>query len=501
MSADGLLHWSAHLPPGVSADGVDLTSARSLPAAWSRRWRARPDAEAFRTPEGEPVTGGELLEATAAVAGRLCGAGAGAGDRILMAAPPSRALVVAHVAALRAGLVVVPVNPALSRRELVSLVAAARPKVVLAGPEAARWATEADPEAVVSTPEVPLAEGPAPPLDRVGAADPGLILYTSGTTGQPKGVPLSHANLLAGAASVRLAWGWSTEDRLALALPLSHAHGLCIGLHGSLLAGSSPLVHARFDPELVLTSVARGATMFFGVPTMYARLLEAPGAGRLGGLRLCVSGSAPLDPRLHQAVARRTGTVVLERYGTTETLLLASNPLVGERRAGTVGFPLPGVDLRLDEESGEILLRGPSVFAGYRDQPEADRGAFEEGWFKTGDIGAVAGGYLRIVGRSKEIIITGGYNVHPREVEDVLRAHPGVRDAAVVGVPSARWGEQVTAYVETDGQLDMRSLQSYTGERLAFYKRPRAVIVVDALPRTLLGKVAKDRLPPPDPVR
>jgi malonyl-CoA/methylmalonyl-CoA synthetase len=453
----------------------------------------------FRTPEGEPVTGAELAETTAAVAGRLCGAGAEPGDRVLMAAAPSRALVVAHVGALRAGLVVVPVNPALSRRELVSLIADARPKVVLAGPEAARWATEAGTGAVVSTPEVPLAQGPAPPLDRVEGADPGLILYTSGTTGRPKGVTLSHANLLAGAESVRLAWGWSAEDRLALALPLSHAHGLCIGLHGSLLAGSPPLVFDRFDPEVVLASVARGATMFFGVPTMYARLLEASRAGRLGGLRLCVSGSAPLDPGLHQALSRRTGATVLERYGTTETLLLASNPLVGERRAGTVGFPLPGVDLRLDEASGEILVRGPSVFAGYRDQPEADQGAFAGGWFRTGDIGAVEGGYLRIVGRSKEIIITGGYNVHPREVEDVLRGHPGVRDAAVVGVPSARWGEEVTAYVETDGALDVGSLRSYAGEQLAFYKRPRAVVVVEALPRTLLGKVAKDRLPPPDP--
>jgi malonyl-CoA/methylmalonyl-CoA synthetase len=323
-------------------------------------------------------------------------------------------------------------------------------------------------------------------------------MYTSGTTGAPKGAALSHRNLLAGAESVRIAWGWTAEDRLILCLPLCHIHGLGIGLHGALLSGGSALLFDRFDPQSVLAAAGGGATMFFGVPTMYERLAAADGVARLGRLRLCVSGSAPLNADLHRRIAEQSGQVVLERYGMTETLLLAANPLHGQRRAGTVGFPLPGVDLRLDEESGEILVRGPSVFTGYRGLPEVNATAFDDGWFRTGDIGEVDDGYLRIVGRAKEMIITGGYNVYPREVEDVLRAYPGVRDAAVVGTPSAEWGETVTAFVEAAETLDTDALSEYAGAELAPYKRPRLVYRVDELPRNLLGKVVKERLAPPD---
>jgi len=502
MSAvTSLLPWSGHLPQGTEPEGLDLTARVSLPAAWSERWRAEPLAPVLRDPEGVWLNAADLLERSAVVAARLSAAGARPGDRVLFAGAASSALVIAHCAALRAGMVVVPVNPAAARRELESVIDDAGPTIALVGAAAlAGWAAEIDPSLVVTSPDVPLPDGPAPPLDEARGEDVAMLMYTSGTTGTPKGAELSHSNLLAGAESVRIAWGWTSEDRLILCLPLSHIHGLGIGLHGALLSGSAVLLLDRFDAETVLDAAAGGATVFFGVPTMYERLATAEGGGRLGRLRLCVSGSAPLSAELHRRVEERCGQVVLERYGMTETLLTVSNPLRGERRAGTVGFPLPGVDLRLDEATGEMLVRGPSVFGGYRGLPEANASAFTEGWFRTGDIGEVVDGYLRIVGRAKELIISGGYNVYPREVEDVLRSFPGVRDAAVVGTPSAEWGETVTAFVEAPEGIDLVALATHASSELAFYKRPRQLHRVDELPRNLLGKVMKDRLAkPPEP--
>ena len=221
-------------------------------------------------------------------------------------------------------------------------------------------------------------------------------------------------------------------------------------MHGTLLTGAAMILQRGFDPEAVLGD--GDATMFFGVPTMYARLADAPGLERLGSLRLCVSGSAPLSAELHERIRAGSGQVVLERYGMTETVMLASNPYEGERKPGSVGLPLPGVDIRLDPASSEILVQGPNVFSGYLDQPEATAGSFtDDGWFRTGDVGSFDDdGYLSIVGRAKELIISGGYNVYPREIEDVLRTHPAVIDAAVVGTPDDEWGEIVTAYVEAD---------------------------------------------------
>jgi malonyl-CoA/methylmalonyl-CoA synthetase len=236
--------------------------------------------------------------------------------------------------------------------------------------------------------------------------------------------------------------------------------------------------------------------MFFGVPTMYARLADAPGAERLGSLRLCVSGSAPLSAELHQRIREGAGQVVLERYGMTETLMLVSNPYEGERRPGTVGVPLLGVELRLDGETSEILVKGPNVFSGYLDLPEATAAVFtEDGYFRTGDIGDLdEAGYLRIVGRAKDLIISGGYNVYPSEVEDVLRSHPSVIDAAVVGTPSEELGEIVTAYVEATDDFDPEEVVAFATERLAPYKKPRLVHRIDALPRNRLGKVQRDQL-------
>jgi malonyl-CoA/methylmalonyl-CoA synthetase len=286
------------------------------------------------------------------------------------------------------------------------------------------------------------------------------------------------------------------------ALPLFHMHGLGVALHGTLQAGASAHLLPRFEPDAVIDAVVREqATLFFGVPTMLHRLADHPRAADLRRLRLLVSGSAALAADLHARIAARTGQVCLERYGMTETGMLVSNPVDGARVPGTVGFPLPGVELRLAAGSasaagGEIEVRGPNVFAGYRDRPDANAEAFtRDGWFRTGDLGEIDGeGRLRIVGRAKELVISGGFNVHPREVEEALLAHPEVREAAVVGTPSAEWGEVVTAYLVTDRELGLPELRAHLAERLAAFKHPRIVHRVDALPRNALGKVQRHRL-------
>ena len=293
-----------------------------------------------------------------------------------------------------------------------------------------------------------------------------------------------------------------------LALPLFHIHGLGVGLHGTLLAGASAVLLPRFDPDAVLdAAAAHDATLFFGVPTMYARLAASPRVGELGRLRLCVSGSAPLPPAVFDRLADGSGQRVLERYGMTETGMNVSNPYDGERRPGTVGFPLPGVELRLaDVETGggSISSRGPNVFGGYWGRPEATAAAFtDDGWFRTGDIGEHdADGYLRLVGRARELIITGGLNVYPREVEDVLLEHPAVAEVAVAGVADAEWGEVVTAWVvptpAAAGPPAAAELSGFAAERLARFKCPRRFVFVDALPRNALGKVLRHELRAPD---
>jgi malonyl-CoA/methylmalonyl-CoA synthetase len=334
----------------------------------------------------------------------------------------------------------------------------------------------------------------------------GALGGRSELAGAPKGAVLTHGNALASCVALRLAWRWEPDDRLVLALPLFHAHGLAVGLHGTLLCGASAVLLESFAVEAVLDAAhAHGASLFFGVPTMYARLAASSRVAELGSLRLCVSGSAPLPAELFERILSGGRTAPLERYGMTETLMNVSNPYDGERRPGTVGFPLPGVELRLVDggdaaEGGipeaEIEVRGPNVFGGYWERPEATAAVLgADGWFSTGDVGRFDDdGYLHIVGRSKELIISGGYNVYPREVEDVLLGCPGVAEAAVVGVPSDEWGELVTAVVVFDGPVHPDDLLGYAAERLAPYKRPRAVRVVDALPRNALGKVVRSEL-------
>ena len=343
-----------------------------------------------------------------------------------------------------------------------------------------------------------------------------LIGYTSGTTGRSKGAMLTHSNLAANSAAVTEAWRWTADDRLLLTLPLFHAHGLCVGMNGTLLVGGAVDLRRRFDAAEVYHTLLQGtATMFFGVPTMYTRLIaEAKKRIEEDGtlpppIRLYVSGSAPLSVQTFQEFERLFGQRILERYGMTETIMNLTNPYDGERRPGTVGQPFPGqeariVDVRtrepiLDERTGEIQVRGPHVFKGYWQRPEETARAFDaEGWFNTGDLGwRSADGYYTISGRARELIISGGYNVYPREVEEVLLTHPAVAEAAVLGLPHPDLGEQVVAVVvrRTPGdEPSADDLVALCRDQLASFKKPRQVFFIDALPRNALGKIQKHLL-------
>jgi malonyl-CoA/methylmalonyl-CoA synthetase len=486
--------WAPHLPRDV--DRVDLLREGTLVRAWTRRWAEDPARPVLHTEPVGWLSAAALERETRRFAGRLHGAGLRAGDRILLSWPSSAELVIAHVAALRLGLVVVPANPGYREGELVHIACDAGPRAaLLASDEARAWVRAVDPRIVLDVP----GDDSQAPLDSAEPTDPALLVYTSGTTGAPKGALHNHSSLLASAEAVRIAWRWSPEDRLILALPLFHVHGLCVGLFGTLLAGASLILMSSFEVNAVLDAAVSGATLLFGVPTMYARLAASPRLGDLGRLRLCVCGSAPLTAALFDRIAAGSGQAIVERYGMSETLMNISNPVDGERRAGSVGLPLPGVEVRLAPD-GEILLRGPNLFAGYWKNDAATAAAFTEaGWFRSGDLAERAqDGYYSIVGRAKELIISGGFNVHPREVEEILLAHPHVAEVAVAGTPSEEWGEVVTAYVvsRVGHLLDEADVMAFAAARLATYKRPRAVHVVNGLPRNALGKVIRAALKP-----
>jgi malonyl-CoA/methylmalonyl-CoA synthetase len=501
-------HWRDHLPAGTDLRVEDLTARRSLPAAWAEVWGSNPSAPLLFAVGDDAtgwVTAGEFEERTRLAAGRLMSLGLHAGDRFLWCTGSSVPAVVANVAALRAGLVVVPTNAAYTARELAHIVTDVRPAAaVVDHPDRARWVAEAatGPLLVMSVDLQVVTGGPAPVdghgpdpevggLDASGPSEPALIGYTSGTTGSPKGAVLTHGNILANSESVSATWRWQPDDRLVHALPIFHGHGLCVALYTSLLRGSSVVLLPRFDADAVLdASAAHRATMFFGVPTMYHRLAASPRVGELSRLRLAVSGSAPLAAELHRRISEDGGTDVLERYGMTETLMTISNPYDGDRRPGTIGFPFPGVDVDLDGE--EILVRGPTIFSGYWERPAATADKLVGGWFHTGDLAVVDDGYVTIKGRDSDLIVSGGYNVYPVEVEDVLLTHPAVAEVAVTGTPSDEWGEAVTAWVVADGDRPTHDeLMDFASGLLAPYKRPRLVRFVDELPRNAMGKVRR----------
>jgi acyl-CoA synthetase (AMP-forming)/AMP-acid ligase II len=505
--------WRAHLP-GVADIGSFAAElgGDTIPGLAAAAAAAAPGRVAVAV-DGEPVTHAELDDAAARVAGWLARR-VRPGDRVLLAAAASVGFVRCYLGALRAGAVAVLANPGYTLAELGHLVADSGAVLAFADPGPARLLAALGPgrgpletvdirrlpdEAIRATEIVP------------SPGDAALLAYTSGTTGQPKGVPLTHRQLAVSIRSAMAAWRWSGDDVLAHALPLYHQHGLG-GVHAALIAGGTVHVRSRFTPaDLVRTIGATRASALFAVPTIYQALVDSDAvtAGAFGGLRLAVCGSAPLGPALAERLAAVLGRVPLIRYGTTETGLNVSNPL-GDPRGDTVGVPLPGVLARIQAgpgtdgqadlgEDGEIQLRGPQVFAGYWNDPAGTQAAFTpDGWFRTGDIGAVdpASGHLRIRGRTKEMIITGGLNVYPREVEIVLEAHPSVAEAAVAGVPHERWGEQVTAWVVVrDGHgFDEAALIAHARTRLAGYKCPKRVFQLAALPRNHVGKIVRTAL-------
>ena len=482
--------WRLH---GFDDEPARLTAEESLPRAWTARWAAAPDALVLRDADTPWMTATEVEARTGEAAARLAGAGVEPGDRVLMSCSPSADLVLAHVGALRLGAIVVPVNTAFGPNELGNVWSEARPKLAVLDDRARL------PDVPTRPPSL---EGPSArvaALDECRADDPAMLMFTSGTTGRPKGAILSHGNALASAEGVRVAWRWSPDDRLVLTLPLFHMHGLGVGVHGTLLAGASMAI-APFSPDGVLDlAAAEKATLFFGVPTMYVRMVASPRVDELAALRLCVSGSAALAADVWRALADRGGQRVIERYGMTETFMNTSNPYDGDRRPGSVGVPLPGVEVRLGDND-EICVRGPNVLRSYWERPDATADAFRDGWFLTGDIGEFdADGYLSIVGRSKDLIITGGFNVYPREIEELIAEHPAVAEAAVAGEPSDEWGETVVAYVVVADAVSETDILEWCAARLAKYKRPRHVRFVDALPRNALGKVVKADLRPPRP--
>jgi acyl-CoA synthetase (AMP-forming)/AMP-acid ligase II len=483
------------------AAGLD---GETIPALAAASAAAAPTRVAVAV-DGEAVTHAELDEGAALVAGWLARR-LQPGDRVLLAAAASVGFIRCYLGALRAGAVVVLANPGYTAAELGHLVADSGAALAFADPSPARILSGLGTVPTAGVGDLPGGGSMASGM----AADPrdtAVLAYTSGTTGRPKGVPLTHGQLTASIRSAMAAWRWSADDVLAHALPLYHQHGLS-GVHAALIAGGTVHIRSRFSPvELVRTIGDAGATVLFGVPTIYQALLAADvDVAPLAGLRLAVCGSAPLNPALAQRLAGALGRVPLIRYGTTETGLNVSHP-VDDRAGDTVGVPLPGVLARIGDQSGEaepgtdgeIQLRGPQVFSGYWHDPAATQAAFTpDGWFRTGDIGAVdpASGHLRIRGRTKEMIITGGLNVYPREVEIVLEEYPSVAEAAVAGVPDERWGEQVTAWVVIrDGHaFDEPALIAYVRERLAGYKCPKRVFRRATLPRNHVGKIVRSEL-------
>lgn len=444
--------------------------------------------------EGErSFTRTELGIAAAEAAGGLASLGIVPGDRVALYASNSLDWVIAYLGIQRAGACAVMLNPDYHSAEAQHILGDSQPKLVIADGPRAEIAGKLG---LKVTHVGGLPRGPVPPVPSLTPESPAAILYTSGTTGRPKGAVLDHGNFLAQGRGAVEVWRWRSRDVLVHALPLFHLHGLGMGLHGTLLSGGSAVL-VPFTPENVVRELTHGGTMLFGVPSMYQRLCEWLEANptNLGQVRVFVSGSAPLPPALFERCAKLLGQAPVERYGITEGGIVVTNPYDGPRRPGRVGYPFPGVEVRLGELD-EVQLKGGQVFSGYWRNPQATNEAFtDDGWFRTGDVGEIDDdGSLAIRGRIKELIITGGFNVYPREVELVLEEHPSVHEVAVCGVPSEKWGEEVTAFVVPSGQLVEDDVIAFAHERLASYKCPKRVIAVQSLPRNAMGKVQRSVL-------
>ncbi|WP_423817400.1 acyl-CoA synthetase [Saccharomonospora viridis] len=455
------------------------------------------------------LTYGELRDVAGALAHRLRKL-PGKSPRVAVWATPSPETAVATVAALLAGIPAVPINPKIGERELTHIVSDSAPALVLTEP----GATLPSGLDTVRREDVTL-EGTAASLpEEPDEESPALIIYTSGTTGPPKGVVLPRRAIASTMDALADAWQWTADDVLVHGLPLFHVHGLILGTLGPLRLGGSVRHVGRFSPEAIAAELATGATMMFGVPTMYHRLADEVErdpklADALRGARLLVSGSAALPVHDHERITAATGQRIVERYGMTETLMNTSVRADGERRPGTVGLPLRGVELRLVDEKGdpievwdgetvgEIEVRGPNLFTEYLNRPDATAEAFHDGWFRTGDMAVRdPDGYVRIVGRkATDLIKSGGYKIGAGEIENALLEHPGVAEVAVTGEPDSDLGERIVAWVVPRGTPPSeRELADHVARLLTPHKRPRVVRYLDALPRNDMGKVMKRAL-------
>ncbi|MEL7097242.1 MAG: malonyl-CoA synthase [Pseudomonadota bacterium] len=461
---------------------------------------------------GDTLTHDAFLKMAARIAHVLVGAGLGPGDRLALQVDKSAEALAVYAACAQAGIVFLPLNTAYTRAEVAYFVENSGAKLFVCDP-----AQEDEMRGLAPTMtlggggdgSVMVAAGQQPDVFQTVPRDEGdlaAFLYTSGTTGRSKGAMLTQRNLLSNAETLTTLWRFTQSDVLLHALPIFHTHGLFVATNVVLIAGASMIFEPKFDVDRMIAGLPR-ATSMMGVPTFYTRLLDDPRFDRALAqhMRLFISGSAPLLAATHEAFEARTGHRILERYGMTETNMNTSNPYDGARRAGTVGLPLPDVELKVCDASGAELprgevgvieVRGPNVFQGYWQMPEKTAEELRaDGFFITGDLGVQdAEGYVSIVGRGKDLIISGGYNIYPKEIELVLDEVPGVLESAVIGVPHPDFGETPVGVLVAEAEIDLEAAQAAVAEALARFKHPRKLVVVDALPRNTMGKVQKNVL-------
>ena len=486
-----------------------MTQPLNLAAVLAEGYAHAADRPALVLPTGEHMTYADLDARAEAFAGALAALQVSAGDRLITTANKSVDAVALYLACLRRGVVYIPLNPAFTGDERRFFVDDAEPALMVTD-------TGDDPTPGVRVETLDGAGGgslgqaastadPVSEIVATDASDLAAMLYTSGTTGRPKGAMLTHEGLTRNGQALNAIWGFGPEDVLVHGLPIFHVHGLFVALHSAFLSGAQVRFLPRFSVDAVLEALP-GASVMMGVPTHYGRLLDDArfDADACASMRLFTSGSAPMTEAMHHRFTERTGHRILERYGMTETGIISSNPLDGERIPGTVGFGLPDMEVRVatddgvcePDETGVVEVRGPHLFSGYWQLPEKTAAEFRpDGFFITGDVGALdAQGRLRLEGRAGDMIISGGENIYPKEIELVLDAAPGVIESAVVGAPHPDFGEMAVAWLVCEADPDLDAVRATVGDRLARFKHPKRYVVVDALPRNTMGKVQKAEL-------
>jgi malonyl-CoA/methylmalonyl-CoA synthetase len=493
---------------------ADFLSGGNLYQLLEDGFQVAGDRVAFRSPSGRVLMSyGDLRRVVCRFANALLSRGIEPGDRISVQIDKSLGTVVLYLASLKTGAVFHPLNPAYTPHEVDYFLEDAEPRLIVSSQAHAAGLGASARHRGIGFETLDEFSGSLATLaaslpDRHATChrsgdDLACLLYTSGTTGRSKGVMITHQNLSTNALALRALWAFEPGDVLIHALPVFHVHGLHVALHTSFLNGSEIIWLPRFEVGDLLRSL-RSATVLMGVPTFYARLLGEPDFGRAvcAGMRLFISGSAPLAGEVHAAFLKRTGYAILERYGMTEAGMIASNPYAGERLAGSVGFPLPGVTVRIADdkgrevargETGMIEVRGPNVFKGYWRVPASNNHDFRnDGFFITGDLGSMAAdGRISIVGRARDLIISGGLNVYPKEVEEALDRLPGIVESAVFGVPHPDLGEAVIAVAVAERSAPEREMIATLGRNLARFKLPKRIFLIGNLPRNAMGKVQK----------